>query len=385
MHLQQRNRHFAGFLLCLQREKYFAIIHTRDYIKHTMKTLIQGITFVLFVIFVNWQSLDASPLFDDQEILNAVLTAPLTQAYREKKQQKRLWHQGQWAYTDKDGSTQRLDIAIRTRGISRRRNCSLPPLQLNFKKKQTKSTLFDGQDKVKLVSPCKNRNREQQELILEYLAYKSLEVLTDKAFKTRLLRLSYVDSEKRKKPWTHLTFVIESEKNLAKRLNFDMVHVPKINSSELDPDHSALIELFQLMIANNDYSMIRGPANKNCCHNMELLKPKNTDLGIYPIPYDFDSNGLVNPEYAAPPEKLPIKDVRQRYFRGRCKPVEYWHKNISHIKSRQNEIMSIFQNSTELNSRYKSKTIRYLQKYFDILNDPKRIERDIIGRCLGKK
>ncbi len=38
----------------------------------------------------------------------------------------------------------------------------------------------------------------------------------------------------------------------------------------------------------------------------------------YSVPYDFDSSGLVNAHYAAPPEGLRVRNIRQRLYRGFC-------------------------------------------------------------------
>lgn len=347
-----------------------------------MKYVLQG--FGLFILILSGKTMMAeNALFLDETTLNVVLTAPLTQAYNEKNKKDRLWMPGQLAYTQIDGSTNRHNVSIRTRGIFRRQNCTLPPLQLNFKKKELKGSLFDGQDKLKLVAPCNHSSKSQQLLLLEHLAYQTLQLLTPDSLKTRLVRISYIDSDNRKKPWTHLAFLIEHEKDMAKRLGLKPVHVPKIHSSTLDPEKTALVEIFQFLIANNDYSIIRGPEGRDCCHNMELLSKNGTLENIIPVPYDFDVSGLVNADYAAPPEKLKIKSVRTRYFRGRCKPPEIWDKTFSHVLSKRGQIISLFENANELTDSYKAKTLRYVQKFFDILDNPSRVQREIIGRCLG--
>jgi len=324
-------------------------------------------------------------LFEDDTILKVVLTAPITQTYDQRRDEVRLYFPGQWTYVDNDESIQRLDVSIRTRGIFRRRNCSLPPLRLNFKKSQTKGTLFQGQDKLKLVSPCKRGNSYQQKLILEYLAYRALQTLTDHSYRTRMLRLSYNDSDQKKKSWTHITFLIEDEKNMAKRLGLKALRVPAVQPAQLDLARTAVVELFQLMIANSDFSTLRGPEGSDCCHNVEVLAPKDAETGFIPVPYDFDASGLIDADYAAPPEKLPIKDVRKRYFTGRCKAREHWDYAIELFQSRRGDIVALFANSNELDERIRKKSVKYIEDFYELLDNPKRVEREIIGRCRGKK
>ena len=65
------------------------------------------------------------------------------------------------------------------------------------------------------------------------------------------------------------------------------------------------MQLFQLLIANNDYSLIRGEGGP-CCHNIDILGYRDSDSGFIPVPFDFDMSGLVNAAYAAPPDQVPM-------------------------------------------------------------------------------
>ena len=348
-----------------------------------MKILVQGFCCILLILVSKHICADSSPLFQDDSILNAVLTAPLTQAFNERNKKQRLWMPGQLAYTDNAGNTQRHEVSIRTRGIFRRAECKFPPLRLNFKKKQLEDSLFDGQDKLKLVSPCSTRKSSQQGIILEYLAYKTLEMLTEDSLKARLIRLSYVDSDKRKKPWTHLTFVIEDTSALAKRTDNKLLKIPKIHSRQLNPEKTALVDIFQFLIANNDFSNIRGIDGTDCCHNVKLMSPNGAQTDIVPVPYDFDMSGLVDANYAFPPEKIPIKSVRKRFFRGRCKAPEIWDKTFEHFQAKRAEIIALYQNSSDLDDKHKNKTVKYIQEFYAILDNPKRSDNLITGRCRG--
>ena len=197
------------------------------------------------------------PLFQDDTTLKAVLTAPIGQAYAQKTLDQRIEFPGQWTYIDENGETAKLDVFIRARGNFRRLHCDLAPLRLNFRKSQVKGTLFGGQNKVKLVSPCFDTPLYRRYVVLEYLAYKTLELLTDYSFKTRLIRLSYVDSDEQIEPWTAVTFVIEDDADMADRLEMDRIDVESVRFDDLDREKTALAELFQFLIGNNDYSVLR--------------------------------------------------------------------------------------------------------------------------------
>ena len=325
------------------------------------------------------------PLFQDDAVLKAVLTAPIAQAYAQRLQDIRIYYPGQWTYIDADGQTRRLQVSIRTRGNFRREYCNLPPLQLNFIKSEVKGTLFAGQNKLKLVAPCKHGEKYQQYVVLEYLAYRVFEIITEQSFRTRLLRLSYVDSNEKFEPWTDFTYVIEDEKDMADRLGLDRLRLPAIKYRELDHPKTALVQMFQLLIGNNDYSVVKGGEGNRCCHNMEVLGIKDTDSGRIPIPFDFDMSGLVNADYATPPRQVPIEDVRRRYFYGLCQPADVLNDAIAHMQAKRNEIVALFADSAELDSRTKARSLEYVEDFYDLIGSTERTETEIIARCRGRE
>ena len=326
---------------------------------------------------------DGHPLFEEDAVFKAVMSAPLAQTYGQKRQEVRLYHPGQWSYIEPNGETQRLDVSIRTRGDFRRDYCNLPPLQLNFKKKQVNGTLFDGQDKLKLVAPCNHGSRYQQYVILEYLAYKTFEILTDQSYRTRLIRLTYFDSDEKLDPWTDLVFVIEDDADMARRLGLETLRMFAVDYEELDHPKAAVVQLFQFLIGNNDYSVIRGE-NEYCCHNIDILGSLELETGVIPVPFDFDMSGLVNAAYAAPPIQVPVVDVRHRYFYGLCQPDGILNEAIAYMQTKRQEIRALFANSVELDRKNKVKSLEYVDSFYEILDSPQLIEEEIVSRCRGR-
>jgi len=326
---------------------------------------------------------DKAPLFQDTEVFKAVLTAPISKAYAQRHQDDRIYFPGHWTFTNSDGESQRLDVSIRTRGNFRREFCTFPPLQLNFKKSQVKGTLFKKQDKLKLVAPCHTGPASQQNVLTEYLAYRIYEILTDRSFGTRLMRLSYIDSDSKSIARTSLVFVIEDDDAVAKRLDLDKLRVGYNELSMLDLPTTALLDLFQLMIGNNDYSVLKGPDGKYCCHNVEMLvDEKATDKRI-PVPFDFDMSGLVYAEYSTPPPYLPIKSVRTRFYRGLCEPEETFDTAVERVRSKRGEIMALINEVEDLSRLSNGRVTKFLTKYFELLDNEERLQSEVIDRCRG--
>ena len=128
---------------------------------------------------------------------------------------------------------------------------------LNFSDKQSKGALFESQNRLKLVAPCEPGFKFQQYVGLEYLAYQIYAEVSDTSFITRLLDINYLDSNKRSKPWAGTGFVIEEIEDLAERTDHKQIKADKIERPQLNLAKTALFEVFQLLIGNNDYSTLR--------------------------------------------------------------------------------------------------------------------------------
>ena len=69
-----------------------------------------------------------------------------------------------------------LPVELSTRGITRRLKeiCTFPPLRVEFTQKPGKTSLFRGQKRLKLTTHCQSADRYQQDVFLEYAAYRAL-------------------------------------------------------------------------------------------------------------------------------------------------------------------------------------------------------------------
>ena len=109
----------------------------------------------------------AGPLFDGEEILRLKLSGKLREILTDRGENV-SYHPMLLQYKKKDSTTVSIPVQVRARGHFRRRkeNCSMAPLLLNIEKSaKLKSTLFEKQDKLKLVTPCKG----EEYVIKEYL------------------------------------------------------------------------------------------------------------------------------------------------------------------------------------------------------------------------
>ena len=337
---------------------------------------------MLAVAVVGPESIAAAPLFEDDPAIRVTIAAPLTTLVRKRPDDEEL--PGTFSYTADDGSAVVLDVKLRTRGNYRRqrRTCPFPPVRINFRKSQVKNTTFAGQDKLKLVTHCRNNNASYHRAThREYLAYRILNTLTDASFRVRLLEIDWVDTDKDGRSMTEFGFLVEDVDDLADRLGREALQVPETTVSELDPVYTNLTSIFQLLIANTDFSPIAAAPGENCCHNGKLIG-KEGEL-IYAVPYDFDISGFVDAPYATPNPRFGLRSVRQRLYRGRCVNNELVPATLALFRTHREDITALIREYRHLENNYKDELIRFVDRFYDLINDPGDVDRRIIGACLS--
>lgn len=319
-------------------------------------------------------------LFGPHEPLDIVIEAPFSKINNDRRDDPE-YRAGQLTYVLQDGASQVLDLKIRTRGIFRRQRetCEFPPLRLNFRKKQVVGTLFHGQDKLKLVTHClRNDDKAQQNVLKEYLAYRIFNEMTPRSFQVRLLNVTYVDTAKRGRRTVNAGFVIEHKNAMADRNQAEVQDEVRIRSSELNTAHANLVEVFQYLIGNTDFSMSSG-SDQHCCHNMVPIGNGNGEY--YIVPYDFDFAGMVDPGYARPNPKLHLRDVKQRLYRGLCRSNETLPATLAQFNDARPRISALPGQVFGMSERNQRSTIRYLDTFYDAINDAKKRQARLIDRC----
>jgi len=327
------------------------------------------------------ESGDPDPLFQDDSVIEITITAPIRPLLGHRPDEEYL--PGTLSYTEADGRVVEFDIGIRTRGNFRRqkRVCAFPPLRININKSEAQDTLFHQQDKLKLVAHCRdNSERYEQNVIKEYLAYRILNMLTDVSYRTRLARVTYIDSEQKDENRIRYAFFIEHKKRLSARLGLPEISTSRIAAANLEGPYSDLTSLFQFMIGNTDFSPIAGAKGEDCCHNSTLFG--NEGEAIYSVPYDFDMSGLVDAPYAKPNPKFRIKRVTQRLYRGRCAYVDNLEVSLKLLQDNREAIYGLIEQQEQLQDSTRQKVRKYVDRFFEVIDEPKRVQREISSQCI---
>ncbi len=286
-------------------------------------------------------------------------------------------------YTDERGQKISLQIEMNTRGNSRLEYCRFPPLKINLKRKQTKGTLFEGQNKLKVVTRCRYGSTFERYLHQEFGIYRAFNVVANRSFRVRMLRATYRDSSGGRKDEVQPAYFVETDNEVAARYGMDEIDINRISSAQLDPAHTSKFSLFQFLIGNTDWSVIKGPGNEDCCHNGKLIIPPGSQDGWIVLPYDFDQAGLINTKYSLPAEGLGIQSVRQRVFRGRCRNIHQLENTIAIFNERRAAIEAELL-PTVLEGRNRKVAARYIDDFYKIINDPRKRQNKLTKRCIGR-
>lgn len=325
------------------------------------------------------------PLFEQQSPLELSLTVNFDKLCRPRETPDCDYSPSEltWSEGDKDYA---IPVEIRIRGGWRalKSNCRVPLLFIRFTDEGTEGTPFAGQSMLPLTTHCGRPNlldsrsdttryaNYEQYLLKEYLAYRVYNELTDTSLRVRLAKIRYRKPGKSGRGSSHYAFFTEHFNSLATREQAELIPKESFDHQALDVHAADLVALYQFMVGNTDWSIVR-------LRNTILLQ--KADGQQIPVPFDLDMSGLVNAPYAGPPPTLPIKHVTDRYYLGYCHPDIDWDSLFDEFLSRQEAVISQAGAIDKLYKREKESAMHYLETFFNILQSPERRNAEIIQSC----
>jgi len=325
-------------------------------------------------------SKDHDPLFASHDILEVEIEAPFVTLAKERPDEEYV--EGTFRYMTDEGNTVEFDIGVRTRGHFRRNKkvCVFPPLRINFKKSETNNTLFDQQDKLKLVTHCRNKvRRYDQSVVSEYLAYRVFNLLTDNSFRVRLLRIKYLYTDD-DRVIENYAVLIEHKNRLGKRIGGEPLRIEKARVSALRPQDMNLASVFQFLLGNTDFSPVATAPDTDCCHNQMLFS--SDDGPYYTIPFDFDQTGFVDSPHASPNPRFGLTSVTNRLYRGRCVNNDLLPETLQLFADRKDDIEALIRDQVELTSPTRRHLQKYVENFFKVLDKPRRIKISLVKKCI---
>jgi hypothetical protein len=359
-----------AFALCLSR--FFTVIFILFSTVHTTRAE-EGIQ-------VQNREEQVSKLFLSHQPLKFRLEGAFKELSKKRKEE-RPYTEATMIYQDNAGAqvSVKLDIRVRGKFRAKRETCTFPPLKLKFKKKTLANTIFAGEKKLKLVTHCRNSSRYEQYVLLEYLNYRMHNLLTDYSLRPRLATIEYYDTGSGKVVGTRPGFFLEDEDRMAARLGATPVKSEKIDKEKYQQELLHFAAIFEYLLGNTDFSLVLGPENKDCCHN--IIPLQSSDGSFVPIPYDFDATGIVNPPYVSPPEHLGIRSTRQRLYRGYCQNTAGFKKSFRIFQEKQKAIYDLYNNQPGLNDKTLKSTLKYLDQFYATISSDDEIVQEFVDKC----
>ena len=289
--------------------------------------------------------------------------------------------EGTLTFVEPDGSVVTKPVDTRARGNFRRdkSNCNFPPLRLDFPRSEMDGTVFEGQNRLKLVTPCNDGRDDYQNYVFdEYLAYRILNELTPLSFRVRLVEVTYEDVNDEYDTRTKYGFLIEDEERMAERNRGTFEDVNQFHPLRANADYAILVALFNYMIANTDVSPV-------FFHNVKLVR---TEEGQYfTVPYDFDMTGLVNPRYASvsPLIQDRIRRVTQRLYRGFCRDELSFEavKPFVEVRPRVEALITDFaaRGYENFEPDDAEDMLEFFEDFWEVMEDPEEFEDEILDEC----
>jgi hypothetical protein len=329
-----------------------------------------------------------SRLFSSDAPLQIVISAPFPALVSSAKTSTKPYP-ASLSVVDGAGAPKTLPVELRPRGHTRRTAgyCSFPPLYLKFDKAAAHGTVFQGQHKLKLVTYCRPVSDYEQRIVLEYLAYRLYNLMTPMSFRVRAADVTYQNSAGGGEPVKRFGFLVENIDDVADRNQRDHLAAKshEISAAQLDARASARAALFEFMIGNLDWDFLAAPPGADCCHNALLVAARKatpaTASGVAPVPYDFDYSGFVDSPYAGPPPSLPVTKLTERLYRGYCVSSGDIPAVVEEYRDHRAQVMALINGEPRLNDGFRNKTARFIDGFYAVLDDPQRVQKNIVGHC----
>lgn len=316
----------------------------------------------------------ADSLFLSDEIIEIELRSDFSSIQKERTGEP-LTHEGELTYYLPGSKNVALKVKVSSRGFFRRdpSHCSFPPLSVNFKKNSVSNTLFEDQDKLKLVTPCRN----DYDVIDEYLVYKLYNIITGQSLKVRLSRVRYFDTGKMKKLLTGYSFFIEHEDEAASRL-LSAETKKFLTPFDIDRDAYIKLVLFQYMIGNKDWFVTSRK-------NIIIMQPSDSTLKPFAVPYDFDLSGFVNADYAKPAGIAPELLASKRVYKGICFSNEEFLRAFDYFENLRGMFTETIMNMKLLPKSKRDENIEFLNGFYRLIKDRKSAIEYFSRNCETRK
>jgi len=324
---------------------------------------------VLFAIGSSAYSGNPDPLFSSDEVVRMELRADFSSIQKNRTENQESFP-GELIYYNKEGGEIALPVKVSARGNFRLKpeNCSFPPLLVDFKKETVKNTLFENQNRLKLVTPCQG----EEDVIEEYLIYRLYNLVTDYSFRVRLVKVLYYDTNSEAILFERYSFFIEDRDNMDERNNATVTE-KFLTPFDLDYEGYKKLSVFQFLIGNIDWYVTSRK-------NIIVIQPNDNSLKPVAVPYDFDFSGLVNAFYSKPRGLTDQTVSYRRRYKGICYTEEELMQVFKYFRELKPRFRAVIKNEKALSGNARIEIMDYLNYSFSLLRS-RAVRKEFLKTC----
>lgn len=260
-----------------------------------------------------------------------------------------------------------IEARIKVGGNFRKKpdNCTFPPLRLKFDKEEVEGSLFTGNKKLKLVSPCVFNTH----VLKEYLVYRLYQSVAPEAFQVRLANITLVDQTDTREIQSFTGFFIEDKKLVAERSGMRVAKGDRIKEDAFNREHVTRLAIFQYAIGNKDWDLVLQK-------NIKVLKRGDEHIAV---PYDYDFTGIVAPPYVL---NLMSGDINSmRSFAPMCRTEEELLAALGPFAQKCEAWQKLIKDFELLPNAEKANMVRYLKVFTRQLKKPEKLAARLAKRC----
>lgn len=294
-------------------------------------------------------------LINYQEVIRINLSFDLSSLQENRRNSQA--YPGSLSFTDESGQQQQWKVDLSLRGRFRRQRCQeMPPLKIDFSKKELLSSGLAPFDDLKLVTYCMDNDQTAREaLIREYLTYKLYNQLTEISFRVQLVKITITDTRTSKKR-THLAFVIEDTAQLRARIGAKKVEDMLVrNKRQFEPHTLRMTTLFQYMIGNQDWGL-------TIAKNIKYLMRGDQ---VVVVPYDFDFSVIVAASYAMGQEIIEKPLTYGRAYLGFQEDPNDLRLTFNEMLSKKEALLNVIRKCRYLRAPAKKEMKAYINFFFE--------------------
>jgi hypothetical protein len=233
--------------------------------------------------------------------------------------------------------------------------------------------LFESQEELKLVTPC----RSGADVADEYLVYKLYNRVTDLSLKVRLARILYFDTGTGISIFERYSFFLEDKDHAAARNDLSERNI-FLTPFALDKDNFMKLSVFQYLIGNKDWYVTSR-------HNIIIMQSTGSEPVNYAVPYDFDFSGFVNAPYTYPAGESedPLSD--RRVFKGLCYTEDEFRQVFDYFRELKPVFKSVVREQKIITAASRRHILSYMNEFYITINSRILIKEKFLGHCETKK